>query len=127
MDHKFLSQVLESQLESLGAQGLDKVIEKLNTLVVTEPEGWKNGIYTLVADAVTAFGPLGVNTALNAVHDLLDGKPSNMDWADLEIASNLLAVMQNQEASEREASKVFLVQVGGVITDIVTGIVMSIV
>lgn len=120
-----LNEVMESQLTALGVMGLDKIKTSLHDLVAESAESWKKDVLTIVSDAVDAFGPAGVNKAMSALHDLVDGKPADLDWADLEAASNLLAAMQNQEAEERTAIKVFLRQVGGVIMDIVTGAVMG--
>lgn len=120
-----LTDVVEAQLGAFGAQGVDKVKDILHNLVAGSDDGWKKSVYTIVSDAVDAYGAVGVNKALQAIHDLLDGKTVDLDWADLEAVSNLLAKLENQEADERAATKTFFVQVGGVIVDIVTGIVMS--
>ena len=127
MSRVLLETVLESQLESLGEQGVEKLKEVLNTLVAETPEGWKKGVYTIVTDAVSNLGPVGVNKALSAIHDLLDGGSPDLNWADLESVSDILAQMQNEEASERDAARTFLIQVGGVLNDIATGLVMSLV
>lgn len=125
MDRKLLDQVLEAQLAALGTQGLNLINDKLNTLVAGEPDGWKKNIYTVVNDAVSAFGPIGINKALNALHDMIEGKPADISWADLEVASDLLAHMENLEADSRSATRVFITQLGGILADIGTGILMS--
>lgn len=127
MGSALLGQVLESQLGALGAQGLDKVKSLVDTKVATAPEGMEKNVYSIVSSAIDCFGASGVNKALGAIHDILDGKTVDMSWADLEASSNLLAAMQNQEASELEAKKVLLAQIGGIVKDTITGVIISII
>lgn len=126
-DRKLLTQALEAQLGSLGEQGVDKIKEFLNGKAVDEGNPWKRAAYIIIANGVDAFGPLGVNKALNALHDLIEGKPVDIDWADLEASSNVVAHMQNQEATHRETTKLFLVQLGMVLQDVITGMILSLV
>jgi hypothetical protein len=127
MKRKLLSDELESQLKDLGSLGIDKIHETLAEKADEETDEWKKGIYALVIDAVDTFGPLGINKALNLVHDLVDGKVVAIGWVDLEKASDLVASLQNQEAAKKKASRVFLVKLGEILTDVATGVIKALV
>ena len=120
-----LNDILEAQLKALGQKGLEQIKTSLQELAGSASEKWKKDVLAIVADAVDLYGPAGVNKALEALHNLVEGKPADLDWADLEAASNLLAAMQNKEAEERTALKVFIRQVGVTILNIVTSAVVG--
>jgi len=123
-DRILLADTIESQLEALGTKGLGEITSFLDAKII-DSDGWQKNIYVMIANAVSAYGIIGVNMALNALHDILEGEPSNLDWADLEVASDLLAALQNQEADIRDATRAFLVQLGSILRDIATGIIMN--
>ena len=128
MDLTFLDTVVEAQLKNLGNEGLAKVQDGLAKAAAAEPDAWKKNVYALVAGAVATYGPEGVNKALGAAHDLLLGKAdTDLSWADLGVASDLLAAMENKETDQATASHAFLVQVGGVVEQLAKAAIASLV
>lgn len=123
-----LDQVVEGKLKDLGDDGIAKLRALLDDKAAESTVGWQKGIYTLVSTSVGVYGPTGINKALDALHVLANGGSVNLDWAnlDLEVASDILARMQNAEADARTATHAFLIKVGEVVKEIV-GVVLAVI
>ena len=105
--------LIETLLPILGKEVTEHLSGKLDNLLKgTGDEPWKKAILSLVLDAVKKHGADGVRIAMEAVERMLKGKAPKIDWADLEVASDILAQMQNIEAGRRSAVKDFLAEVG---------------
>jgi len=114
---------LEKLLPVVGQKGVDAIEAKLKGLSEGADSGWKKAALALVADAVEKHGPAGIKMATQAIQDLLDGSAPNIDWADLEVASNILAQMENAEADKKDSTRKFLAEVSEVLGVILAGII----
>lgn len=116
-----LNQVVESKLKDLGDEGITKLRTLLDGQAAKATVGWQKSIYTLMSTSVGTYGPSGINKAMDALHSLANGETVSLDWAnlDLEVASDILARMQNDEADVRAANHAFLIKVGGVVKEFV--------
>lgn len=104
---------VEDKIKAMGDVGITKIQELLKAKEVGASEGWQKSVYALLASSVSTYGPMGIDKALGAMQNMLDGKEPNFDWStvDLEVASNILARMQNQEALENTANRAFMTKV----------------
>lgn len=125
---------METQLKDLlsklspivGDVGI-KLIEDRLTEISVGQKGWQKTALVLIADAVSKFGPGGVELATNALNTLLEGKAVKLDWADLATASDVLAQFQNMEADNKAAMKDYLVKIGQVAGIILASILKSLI
>jgi len=53
----------------------------------------------------------------------MDGKAPDIDWADLEVASNILAELQNAEADRKKSVNEILVKLSHVLGTIMTALI----
>jgi hypothetical protein len=109
-----LDQALEDQLKELGDTAVTKLQDLLNAKAGESTVAWQKSIYALLSLSVGTYGPTGVAKTLDALQSMLDGESPDFDWdvVDLEIASDVLARMQNQDADANTANHEFLIQVG---------------
>ena len=114
---------LTQVLEAAGLKALDG---KLQSLVDSTDAGWKKTVLALVADAVEKHGVEGMALATKAVEDLLNGKAPDLNWADLAVASDLLAQLENAEADKNTAAHAFLVELSKVLGTVLSGILKSV-
>lgn len=119
--------ILTNLLPVIGQKGIDAVEGQLATLTAGADAGWKKASLALLANAVEQHGPAGIAMAQNAIHDLLDGKVPQIDWADLEVASDILAELQNAEADKKTAVRDFTTKISEVIGVIIKGFLSSLV
>jgi hypothetical protein len=104
-----LSALLNNLVPVLGEAGVGALTGELKDLAAGQ-EGWKKSILSLLADAVEKNGPGGIALAMTEINKLLDGKVPDIDWADLEVASDVLAHLQNVEADQKSKMNDFLVK-----------------
>lgn len=109
----------------LGQKAVTLIQEELVDLSLSTA-GWKKTVLELLADAVKKHGMTGVQMALDAVKDIVDGKPVKISWADLKVASDLLAELQNAEADEKSAAHDFLIKVSHIFSVILAGLIAEI-
>lgn len=125
MSQSFLESAAEAEILKLGKSGVAKLQGFIGSKMAHETDTTKRYIYAIVMAGIGEYGNVGINTALNAVNDLLNGKTVDSSWMDLEIASNMLAAIQNSSTDERDATRAFLSQVGVVLKDVIAGLVAS--
>jgi len=102
-----LSALLNNLLPVLGEAGVAALKGELDDLASGQ-EGWKKSILSLLANAVEEYGPEGVSIGMDAITKLLDGEVPDIDWTDLEVASDVLAHLQNVEADQKSKMEDFL-------------------
>jgi len=111
-----LEDLLAKMAPVLGNQAVVALKGEIDELVGESKEPWKKAVLGLVADGVTVYGPKGVQVALDAIEKLRTGDEApNLDWADLDVCSDILAHMQNAEADSRSETREFLQKVGKVL------------
>ena len=122
-----LDKLLESLLPQLGQKGVDALETQISDLGDGQ-EGWKKTLLSLVANGVETYGPQGVQKATDAVMQLLDGdEPPDINWADLEVASDLLGQLQNAEADQKSQAKEYLAKVNKTLGPILSGVLKGLI
>ena len=122
-----LQGLVNSLLPVLGQAGVTALTAEVNELTEEATEPWKKAVLGFVANGVQTFGPQGVQIATKALEDLMNGKEPDISWADLDVASDILAHMQNAEADRKSASKEFLTKVGNVLGQLFGGIIKGLI
>lgn len=84
-------------------------------------EPWKKAVLEMVAVAIGRFGLQGIQVVETTLNDLMAGQEVNLDWVDLSVSSDILALLQNAEADQKTATNDFLKQVGEVLGRITSG------
>ena len=96
-----LKTFLDDLIPVLGEAGVGALAEELDELSAGQ-EGWKKSVLALLANAVEVYGPQGLDVGMDYLNKLLQGGTlPPINWADLEVASDILAHLQNLEADER--------------------------
>ena len=106
----------------LGEQAVKALCAKLKDLTDSADEPWKKTMLSLVENAVREHGVAGIQIALDAIERLLDNKTPQIDWADLRVASDLLAQMQNAEAGRKSDARDFFGQISETLGEVLGGI-----
>lgn len=118
--------IFDSMVPTLGQSAVNALATELRGLKADASEPWKQSVLALTVDAVEKFGPAGVQHATDVVHSILGGTPPQMDWADLEVASNILAHLQNAEADHKSSVKEFMARVGKFVGVLMSGFIKGI-
>ncbi len=118
-----LKDLLNSLVPILGQTAVDALADNLKDVTAGMDEGWKKTVLSLLTNAVEQFGPEGIQIALTAITDLMDNKPPKIDWADLEVASDIVAKLQNAEADKKSAVNDWLAKISDVLGKIIQGII----
>jgi hypothetical protein len=121
------SKLLESLAPALGELGVKKLAGELAEMGSESSEPWKKAILALVSNGVETYGPQGIQMALDAVGDLLRGGSGVPEWADLATGSDILAHLQNAETSRKSAADEFMVKVGHVLGQVLSGLIKGLV
>ena len=117
------SKILETLVPTLGIMGVARLKEELDELVEEAGEPWKKSVLALISNGVEAYGPTGIQMAVDAIEDLLEGSDKVPSWADLATGSEILAHLQNAEAGRKAATKDFLTKVGHVLGKVIGGLI----
>ncbi len=122
------SKMLTDMLPVIGQVGVDALANELAELAKTADEPWQRGVLALISDAVAKNGPSGIDLAIDAIKKALDGDEApDIDWADLETASDILALMQNKEADEKSAVMDFMSQMSNSLGVILSGLIKGLI
>jgi len=79
---------------------------------IGDGKDWRKSALLLIMDTVTKEGLAGLTTAADTLRRMANGEVSEIDWTDLETASNILAAMQNAETEQKKELEKFLTIVG---------------
>ncbi len=122
-----LQALVNGLLPVLGHAAVYALTKEVSDLTADSKEPWKKAILGLVANGVETFGPQGVQIATDAITKLMAGEDPEIDWADLDVASDILAHMQNAEADRTTAAKAFMAKVGKVLGQIFGGFIRGLI
>lgn len=123
MDLNGLINHLGPALGDAGVKALKEQVTKLSA----NKTGWKSTALKLTAQAVDKHGPDGVQIAMKAIRDILEDKEPDIDWADLEVASDVLAHLQNAEADKKSEIRNFASQLSEAAGVILAGVIKGMV
>ena len=104
--------LLRQLVPGLAGRSLDVANRALEDLQSKAKKPLQREMVAVLADAVDKYGPDGIEKAKSAVDALLGGKDVDLDFLDMETASDLLAAMQNAEADEKSRSRDILNGIG---------------
>jgi hypothetical protein len=121
------TKMLDHLVPSLGEAGVKALGDKLDSLSAEATEPWKKTVLSLTANAVESGGMKGIDLAWKAIEDLINDKPPKIDWADLEVASDVLAQLQNAEADRKDEIRDFFAKVSHDIGAIIGGLIKGLV
>lgn len=115
--------MLKNLIPSLGEMGVKALADELQGLSAEAAEPWKKSVLALLGDAVEKNGVDGIKLAYDAIEGLINDKPVKLDWADLEVASDVLAQLQNAEAERKDATRDFFARVADNLGAILGGLI----
>jgi len=122
------NKMLTDLIPVIGQTGVDMLAGELKNLSAGAEEPWQKAVLALTANAVEKNGPAGIQLATDAIKKLLDGDEApDIDWADLEVASDILAQMQNKEADEKSAIEDFMAQASNSLGVILGGLIKGLI
>jgi hypothetical protein len=122
------NKMLTDLVPIIGQMGVDTLVGELTNLSKTADEPWQRGVLALISDAVAKNGPAGIDLAVQAIKDALSGdRVPEIDWADLETASDVLALMENKEADEKSAINDFMAQASASLGTILSGLIKGLI
>lgn len=105
----------------LGQAGVDALVNELEEITEGQ-EGWERNVLAIITNAIEKYGPAGIDMALEALLALKKDETPDIDWADLRVASDLLATLQTAEADKKTAAHDFGVKVAHALGKILTAI-----
>ena len=121
--------LLKNLIPALGEMGVKALADKLDDLSADAAEPWKKSVLALLADAVEKNGVDGINMAYEAIEALVNDETPEIDWADLAVASDILAQLQNAEAGRKSAARDFFARVseniGAILGALIKGAISS--
>jgi hypothetical protein len=115
--------LLKNLVPALGEMGVKALADELKNISAEAAEPWKKSILALLADAVEKNGVDGIKLAYDAIEGLINDEPVKLDWADLEVASDVLAQLQNAEAGRKSATRDFFARVSDNLGAILGGLI----
>jgi len=115
--------LIEQLVPIIGQKAADALAAEIKGLISDESPAWQKTILALVADAVEKHGVLGIQIAIKEIEKLLEGETPDIDWANLLVASDIVAMLQKAEAERKSEVRDFLSKVGGVLGEILAGII----
>lgn len=122
--------MLKNLVPALGNMGVDMLVDEFNKLSAEAAEPWKKSILALLGDALKKNGTDGIKMAYDAIEALIHDEEPKIDWADLEVASNVLAQMQNAEADHKTKAAEFFAlisnDIGRILGALIQGIIASV-
>jgi len=115
--------LLKNLIPSLGEMGVKALAEELKDLSAEAAEPWKKSVLALLGNAVEKNGVDGIKLAYDAIEGLINDEAPKLDWADLEVASDVLAQLQNAEADQKDATRDFFARVSDSLGAILGGLI----
>ncbi len=122
-----LQTIVNGMLPVLGQAGVNALTKEVTALTAEAGEPWKKAVLGLVGNGIEMFGPQGVQVATDAINRMLAGEDPELDWAELDVASDILAHMQNAEADRATAANAFLSKVGKVLGTVFGGFIQGLI
>lgn len=98
----------EKILNALQTKGLPAVMAELERIQASADQPWKKSLVKLALDTVATKGPSGFEALKYLIVMVANNQAPDLSALTLGEASDLLAVMQRQEAEEKENVKDFL-------------------
>lgn len=111
----------------IGQPAADLLSAKLRELIGDGSPSWQKTVLALVADAIERHGVQGIDIALREIEAILDNKTPQIDWANLMVASDLVATLQKMEADEKSAVRDYLTKVGSVLGALFSSIIRGLI
>lgn len=121
------NKVLDGLIKSLGKAGMAKAGDALGALAREADTPWKRAVLRLVEDAVSEFGPMGIEKARKALARIAGGKVPDLEFASLRVRSDVLARLQNEEAARRKEALVFMEMVAKTLGEILASVIKGII
>jgi hypothetical protein len=122
------NKMLADLVPTLGQMGVDALVAELESLSKSADEPWQRAVLGLLGNAVEKNGPAGLELAADAIKKALDGDEiPEVDWSDLEAASDLLAILENKEADEKTALEDFMGQASNSLGIILGGLIRGLI
>lgn len=122
--------LLRNLIPALGEMGVKALVEEFNKLSAEAAEPWKKSVLALLGDALEKNGVDGIKMAYDAIEDIINNEPPKIDWADLQVASDVLAQLQNAEAGRKSDARDFFARlstdIGAILGGLIKGIVASV-
>lgn len=112
---------------TIGQTGIDALTSVFKDLSEGQDAAWKKAALALVANAVEKEGPGGLKLALNALDALMNDVEPDIDWADLRVASDVLAQLQNAEADTKSAVKDYIDKLSKTLGVILAGVIKGLI
>lgn len=94
-------------LQALESQGIPSVVSELNDLEAKADTDWKKSLLRLAIDLMATQGVSGINT-LRTLASNIDSDEPDLSLLSFGEASDILALLQRQEADNRKHLKEFL-------------------
>jgi len=112
---------------TIGQTGIDALTSVFKDLAEGQDAAWKKAALALVANAVEKEGPGGLKLALDALDALMNDEEPDIDWADLRVASDVLAQLQNAEADTKSAVKDYIDKLSKTLGVILAGVIKGLI
>jgi hypothetical protein len=112
---------LQSLIDSIPVTRFSELKELLAKLQPSSPA--EKALLPLIRKYVSASGMKGIEDLRKIVLSTLPNAPMNIDLKDLAAASDVLAVLQRQEAKDRQVMHDALVRIGSALQAVVKGLV----
>ena len=112
---------------TIGQTGIDALTSVFKDLAEGQDAAWKKAALALVANAVEKEGPGGLKLALDALDALMNDEEPDIDWADLRVASDVLAQLQNAEADTKSAVKDYIDKLSKTLGVIMAGVIKGLI
>lgn len=95
-------------LSSLQDQGFPAIIEELTKLRASADTPWKSSLLQVALDLVATNGADGISSVRAMIQQVLSQKVPDLSGLSLREASDLLAILEREEADTRNEVKAFL-------------------
>ena len=112
---------------TIGQTGIDALTSVFKDLAEGQDAAWKKAALALVANAVEKEWPGGLKLALDALDALMNDEEPDIDWADLRVASDVLAQLQNAEADTKSAVKDYIDKLSKTLGVILAGVIKGLI
>lgn len=115
----------EALLKLLKTKGLPAVTSAMEKLSGEATEEWQKSLLKIGVGLVSEHGLDGLLILESTVNQMLNGKPVNLKGLTMTEASNILAVMQRNEADHRNQVAAYVKVIVQVITEAVKVVVVT--